>query len=311
MKTRVMGLLLLAGYAANANAEGITTTKKSGGQQVLDNLYGDVETRITSWRYYDKAGNTQANRDLALRPKLGTKIMNDRLDLNLTAPILNRQNSTVSEQSRPEALADLTVFSSELVDVSLNTTNYLQTKDAAYEGYIDLDTTVKHKFAPTTAGTISASFMLELESSLATQKQDANILNREHSNGTALSDIEEKDVGTQEQKANTKSIFLYPKVAFEPAAVSGLTFSLGSIMGPSYTQKYNQVVDDTGNAKLKEAGYEVRIYSQNRYTVKYQVNPDIYVYNQLRQNTVGYNESRMNPGQPELENRTGIVMNLF
>jgi hypothetical protein len=312
MKTRVMGLMMLAGYAAHANAEGVTATKKSGGQQVMDNLYGDVEARVTTWRFYDKAGNTQATRDLALRPKLGTKVMNERLDLNLTLPILNRQNSVVSEQARPEAYAELSIYENEHVDVNLNTTNYMQTKDGAYEAYLDLDTTVKHKFAPLAAGTFNVSCLIELESTLSTQKAEANILSREHTDGTALTDIEDKNTDTPQQKSNTKSIYVYPKISYEPAAIAGLTFSLGSIMGPSYTQKYNQTVDaSTGESKLKEAGYEVRVYSQNRYTVKYAINSDISVYNQLRQNVRGYNEERMAPGQPELENRTGITMNLF
>ena len=312
MKTRVMGLMMLAGYAANANAEGVTATKKSGGQQVMDNLYGDVEARVTTWRYFDKAGNTQANRDLALRPKLGTKIMNDRLDLNLTMPVLNRQNSVVSEQARPEAYAELTIFTAEHVDVNLNTTNYMPTKDGAYEAYLDLDTTVKHKFAPTSVGTFNVSCLLEIESSLSTQKADANIVSREHTDGTALSEIEDKNVETPEQRSNTKSVYLYPKVSFEPAGIAGLTFSLGTYTGPSYTQKYTQQIDSgTGESKLKEAGYEVRTYTQNRYTIKYAINDDISIYNQLRQNLKGYNEARMNPGQSALENRTGITMNLF
>lgn len=312
MKTRVMGLMMLAGYAANANAEGIAATKKSGGQQVMDNLYGDVETRLTTWRYFDKAGNTQANRDLALRPKLGTKIMNERLDLNLTLPVKNRQNSVVSEQGRPEAYAELAIYSNEHVVVNVNSLNYMQTNTGAYEAYLDLDTTVTHKFAPVSAGTFTVSCLFELESNLSTQKADANIVSREHTDGTSLTEVEDQSVTTPEQRANTKSVFLYPKVSYEPAGIAGLTFSVGSYMGPSYTQKYKQQVDSsTGESKLKEAGYEVRTNTQNRYTVKYAINSDISVYNQLRQNLKGYNESRMDPGQPALENRTGITMNLF
>lgn len=312
MKTRVMGLMMLAGYAVNANAEGITATKKTGGQQVMDNLYGDVETRLTSWRFFDKAGNTQANRDLALRPKLGTKVMNERLDLNLTLPVVNRQNSVVSEQARPEAYAELSIYTNDVLNLNLNTTNYMQTKTGAYEAYLDLDATVTHKFAPTSAGTVTLSCLFELESNLSTQKADANVIGREHTDGTALTEIEDQSVTTPEQRANTKSVYLYPKVTFEPAAVAGLSFSLGSYMGPSYTQKYTQQVDSaTGESKLKESGYEVRTNTQNRYTVKYAINSDISIYNQLRQNLKGYNESRVAAGSSSLENRTGITMNLF
>lgn len=310
MKMRAMGLMMLAGYTATANAEGITTTKKSGGQQVSDNLYGDVETRLTSWRYFDANGNTQANRDLALRPKLGTKIMNERLDLNLTLPVVNRQGSAVSEQARPEALADFTVFESDRVLVSVNTTNYMATSTKPYDGYLDFDVTFTRKFDRLPVGEVTLSLLLEADINLTTKNTSANVVSRERSDGLGLAETDVAD--KPEQKETTKALIAYPKVAFAPAAIPGLTLSIGSLMGPTYTPKYEQIVDAaTGDSKTKTVGYEVRPQTQNRYTIKYAFNEKVSVFNQLRQNLKGYQESRMDASNPALENRTGLTVTLF
>lgn len=310
MKLRAMGLMMLAGYTASANAESITTTKKSGGQQVSDSLYGDVETRLTSHRYFDANGNTQANRDLALRPKLGTKIMNERLDLNLTLPVVNKQSSAISKQAQPEALADFTIYSSDRLLVSLNTTNFMATSEAKYDGYLDLDITFKRKFDKLSVGAVTASLMLEAESNLTTNRADADIVARERSDGLSLTGAE--PVETPEQKETVKSLYVYPKVAFEPAIVPGLTLAVASYMGPSYKPKYEQTIDaQTGETTTKNVGYEVRAITQNRYTISYAINDQVSVYNQLRQNLKGYQESRVDDGKASIENRTGLTVTLF
>lgn len=306
MKLQVVSLMMLAGVASAAQAEEIKVQKKAGGAQIADSLYGEVEGRVQTYQFNDAAGNTQGSRSLALRPKLGTKIANEKLNINMVLPVTNRQQSAVSTSGRPEVEANLSLFDSKNFSIDLYHFSYLKNNDADYAGYLDLDFVAKRDFQ-TAGGVLATSILFEPEAQLTTTKGPANVRSFEREDGTALAASEQEPA--PEQRETDKAINVYPSVAFSPTAVPGLKTSLGAIFNNTYKARYVRTLDASGETEMKHDGYDVSRATQFRYTVKYQLKDGLYVYNQLRQNLDGYAEASTKASR--LDNRTGIVMSLF
>ncbi|MCX6117833.1 MAG: hypothetical protein NT027_09840 [Proteobacteria bacterium] len=300
---------MLSGVAAGVQAEEVKAVKKTGGQQILDSLSGSVEARLQTFSLKDANGDTQSNRRLALRPKLATDLMNGKLNVSITTPILNQQHSAKTERARPELETNLSLIDKENVTLDIYSFHYLKTTDQAYDGYLDLDLVVKQKLE-SAAGPVELSMLIEPEANLKTDKVDAAVTRRERPDGLSLSAEAAEAAPVAEQKETNKALNLYPKVDFKPSAVPGLSLAFGAILATTYQPKYVQVISDDGSSSLKDDGYNVSKDTQVRYTVKYQISPDVSVYNQLRQNIAGHFEAGLSEG-PRLDNRTGITMNLF
>jgi len=315
MKRQILGVAVTVGIAAAAHGEEIKAVKKSGGQQVIDSLYGDVEGRIQTYQFVDGNGNTQGSRNLVLRPKLGTKMLNEKLDLNLTMPVTNNQMSSVTKQERPEAETTLSLYENSIMTVELYTFHYLQTKDQPYDGYVDLDVTLKKDFNELSIGKLETSVLIEPEANLTANSQPATITRTERIDGTALTEDERKNVGTSQQRETTKALNIYPKISLKPAGAPDLTLSFATIFNTTYTPEYVQKVGPDGETTLEKDGegafgYSISRLTQVRYTAKYQIKEGVFVYNQLRQNIDGFASAGLKSGT-RLDNRTGIVMSLF
>ncbi len=236
--------------------------------------------------------------------------MNDKLDLGLTMPVANKQYSAKSDREQPEAETSLGLFSNDIVSIDIASFHYLQTNEADYDGYADFDITLKKDFDQLSFAKIETSFLIEGEANLATKSLDATVTRRERSNSTALSEDENAAAPTPEQKETNKALNLYPLVYINPTAIPGLALGVGSFIETIYSPKYVQVISDDGATSLKDDGYSVTRRTQMRYTVKFQVNSDVAISNQLRQNVGGYLEEGVKDAV-HLENRTSITMNLF
>jgi hypothetical protein len=306
---KVSSLIVLAVAGVSANAEEIKAVKKSAGQQVSDNLYGNVEARMQTLQFNDAAGNTQGSRDFVLRPKLGTKIFNEKLDLNLTMPIVNKQKSAKTEKARAEVEGTLSMYSSDRMDIELYTFNYLQNNESPYDGYANLDVTFKRSFDRLALGVVDASVLLEAESNLTTKSMPSTVSRRERTDGLALAADEKTN--PPEQKETNKALTVYPTVAVSPSVVPGVKLALGSIFTNTYKPVYKEVINESGESAIQSDGYDVSRSTQVRYTVTYKISDAVSVYNQLRQNFVGYAESSQDVKGARLDNRTGITMSLF
>jgi hypothetical protein len=307
MKVKLIGAAVLAQLAATSYAEEIKATKKAGGQQIIDSLYGNVEARVTNYQKYLPNGDAERTRMLALRPKLGTKLMSEKLDLNITMPVLNKQNSAESESARPELEQSLTLIDQDRLSVELYSFHYLASEDRPYDGYADLDITFKRTFDRLSVGNVDLSLLVEPEANLTTSKQDAQVSRRERPDGLTVAESEASNEQL-EQKETTKYLNLYPKVTLAPAVLPGVKLSLASYFITEFKPEYVAVQQDDGSTKLKDDGYAINRTTQVRYTVRYDINSDVYVYNQLRQNMDGFMAARTAAG---LENLTGVVMSLF
>lgn len=310
MKRRIVGVLMLAGVAAAAQAEEIKAVKKSGGQQVMDTLYGKVEGRVQTYQFVDKDGDTQRSRVLVMRPTLGTKLLNEKFDVNFSLPVTNKQQSAVSKQERPEVETNLSLFDNKVATIDLYSFHYMQNKDKAYDGYVMVDLGATKSFDVSGLGKIETGFTASPGANLTTKSKDATVNRRERIDGTALAENDPAAKETIEQRETNKTLDLYPSVALSPSAVPGLKLTVSSYFSTNYTPEYIQVVDDSGESKVKSDGYAIERSTQARYTVKYQINEGVFVYNQLRQNIGGFADAGLKSGN-RLDNRTGIVMNLF
>jgi hypothetical protein len=310
MKAKILSVLMISGVSAGAYADEVKAVKKSGGAQVVDNLYGTVETRVTNFQTVNKDnGDTIRRREYRLRPKLGTKLMSEKFDISLAMPVVNKQHSAKTEKTRPEVEQNLSLFESDRLDIGISSLHYLPNNEEIYDGYVDLDVTLKRTFDRLSFAVIDTSVLFEAEANLTTKKIDANVTSRQNPEGAALAESESAAAPTPEQKETTKSLYVIPTIAVKPTAVAGLTLTLMGLFENDYTPNYIQVISEDGSSSLKDDGYQTKRSSQVRYTVKYQINPDVAIHNQLRQTFNGYLEA--NHKGLGLENRTGITMNLF
>jgi hypothetical protein len=307
-----LGLTLVAGLlaAGAATGEEIKPLKKTAAQQLSDGLYGKVESRLQSFQATDANGDVQRYRLLALRPKLGTTLMNEKLDIGLTTPVTNAQYSAKTERPQSELETNLSLFEHKNLTVGIYTVHYLKSNEKPYAGYADLDITVKRERDFAGVGKLEGSFLIEPEAQLTTSKVPATVTRAERVGGVALAESE--SAPEVEQKETTKALYMYPALGFSPSAVAGLRLGLGAIFASTYQPKYIQVINDDGTSKLKDDGYKVTRETQMRYTVNYKVSDTVSVYNQLRQNFVGYLEkAQAEKSLVHLDNRTGIIVSLF
>jgi hypothetical protein len=283
----------------------IAPVKKTAIQQMSDGFYGNAETRLQLIESRDDSGATQRNRKLHLRPKIGTKLMSEKLDVNLTQPISNEQNSARTTRPRAELESTLTLFTNDNIKFEIYSFNFLANNETAYEGFLYLDTTAKYNIQ-TPVGLLETSMLLEVGTQLSNQEKKGEIERVRTVDGLALASSEAKPANAKE---NNKEVALSPLLVFKPTAVEGLSVALRGIFTNEYIPSYVQTLGD-GTSSTKESGYGLDRSTQMRYTLTYKVNDTLSMYNQTRQNFGGYLEAVEN-GKAHLDNRTGVTVNLF
>lgn len=283
----------------------IAPVKKTAIQQMSDGFYGNAETRLQLIESKDDSGATQRNRRLHLRPKIGTKLMSEKLDVNLTQPMINEQNSARTTRPRAELESTLTLFTNDNIEFEIYNFNYLASNEAKYQGFVYLDTTAKYN-VQTPVGVLETSVLLEVGTQLSNQEQSAKIERVRSVDGLALASSDAKPANAKE---NNKEVTVSPLLVFKPTAAEGLSVALRGIFTNEYIPTYSQTVGEGASSSLKDDGYAVDRSTQMRYTVSYKVNDTVSLYNQTRQNFGGYLEA-VNTGA-HLDNRTGVTVNLF
>ncbi len=281
---------------AQSATPGVAAEKRASAMDVLTNAYTKVEARHGLNLNMEGESVTGSTPRVEVRPTVGTRLVDGRLDLSVTFGAIKQANAAEFTQRNPEIVAELSAFSSDNLSVTPYLDIFTPFAGKGTSGKMAVNAAAKTREFSGSAGSISLTASLEPGVETASRPGFAPVDIRVDRSGSDLGLVynEEKSVHETEKREPNLSNEAVAAITFKPARLSGVTASLGGFVDTEWAPKYEAVLNEEDNVDVRKAGYNVSNSSFNRLRLTWAVNDRVLFINDTLQYVDGIYEKQVN-----------------
>ncbi len=289
--------LSMASMASAQTAPDVTAEKRASAQDVLTNAYTKVEVRhgLNLNMNRDSVGGVSPR--MEVRPIIGTRLADGRLDLNVTFGAIKDSKSAEFKQRNPEIIAELNAFSSDNVSVLPFFDIFTPFAGKGTTGKMAVTATVKTREFSGRAGSVNLSASVEPGLETASRPGFAPVDNQVGRPGSEFGLVynEETKVDQTVKRDPNISNEAVAAITFKPAGLTGVTASLSGFVDTEWLPKYEAVASeaDASGVEVRKAGYSVTNATFNRVRLTWAVNDRVLLINDTLQYLDGVYEKRV------------------
>jgi hypothetical protein len=303
------GLGVLAATTTAMAAE-VTSTKKAAVMTPIENLYGRVELRQTSLEWGEN-GDVQRGVTLySLRPRLGTKLFNNRLDTFIEVPVASDARSSNFLQRQTYWLTTFNALETSNFSITPYNESFLAHEDKPFTTKLavtlDAFTTIK-----TTAGDVRLHGGLEPFMETGTRATMTNRINREPGKTYSLVTTTEDGSAEAAQREPSTALEYMVGVSYVPSFAPKFSLSTDVYFDRIYRPVYDAVSDESGE-RLEKTGYAVEDTTFTDVILAYNADSLTTIQNRLMIYHDGlYAANTKGKATPRIQNRLSLIYKLF
>lgn len=283
--------------AAPDNSSGVVAEKRASAQDLVNKAYSRVEFRHGVAVGMQKADLKNVTPRAEARATIGTRLADDRLDLSVTFGSIKNNDQAEFVQRNPEIIAELNAASGENYAI----TPYLDLNTPfageGTRGIMAVNAAIKSREYSVRGGTLSLSASVEPGLETASRAGMAPVDNRVGRPGSDFGLVYNEETDSEETTKREPNMInsSVAAVTFKPAALAGVTASLGAFVDTEWAPKYEAVFSDEGDKVLvQKSGYDVSNNSFTRLRISYAVSDRVLFINDTYHFVDGIYESRTN-----------------
>lgn len=273
----------------------VTAEKRASAQDVATKAYSRVEFRHGVQFGMEKADLKNVTPRAEARATIGTRLADDRLDLSVTFGAIKNNDKAVFEQRNPEIVAELNAASGSNYSITPYMDLYTPFAGKGTEGITAVNAAVKTREYSVRGGTWSLSASVEPGFETASRAGMAPVDNKAGRPGSEFGLVYNEETKAEETTKREPNMIneTVAAVTFKPAALAGVTASLGAFVDTEWQPKYEAVLaDDGANVAVRKSGYGVTNNSFSRFRVSYAVSDRVLFINDTYHFVDGIYESR-------------------
>ena len=296
MSLAISTVFLTSTSFAQTAAPGVAAEKRASAMDVLTNTYTKVEARhgLDLNMQGDSVKHTTPR--VEVRPTIGTRLVDGRLDLNVTFGAIKRPGSAEFKQRNPEIVAELSAFSGDTVSVTPYLDIFTPFAGKGTTGKMAVNAAAKSRDFTGSAGSVSLTASVEPGVETASRPGFAPVDIQVDRSGSELGLVynEEKSVHETEKREPNLSNEAVAAITFKPARLAGVTASLGGFVDTEWAPKYEAVLTEEDSVDVRKAGYTVTNSSFSRLRLTWAVNDRVLFINDTLQYVDGVYEKQVN-----------------
>lgn len=278
--------------------ETVKATKTSPVVEAVNNSYASIEVRHD---YASDATRDEEEPRLYLIPKLGTKILNGKIDSFLRYYTYNRTNSAVTEKRYLRWTTLVSAYSTEFANgMSLSWDPFT---DARYRPddnnlfEVHGSATVGLAKVPTVLGEVKLAAEFDPYTTFynkAQKSDDYSYDQRLKERGISLADGNDPETGEPIVLRNDPvyETDYYLRLYFAPAGLPKLNFEAYTALYREYHPSYSVVQDENGQASQELRGYRATNSIENLLKVNYAMTDNLTLADELYVRQDGFYEAR-------------------
>ena len=289
--------LTMATNASAQSAPDVTAEKRASVQDIVTNAYTKVEVRHGLNLNMNGVSLNSTSPRMEVRPILGTRLANGRLDLNVTFGAIKDSKTAEFKQRNPEIIAELNAFSSDNFSLTPLLDVFTPFAGKGTSGKLALNAEVKSREFSGPAGSLTLTASVEPGIETASRPGFAPVDNQVgrpgNEFGLAFDEKSQTEQTTKrEPNASNETV---AAITFKPARFSGLTASLSGFVDTEWSPKYEAVASaqSESGVDVRKAGYNVSNTSFNRVRLTWAVNDRVLFINDTLQYIDGIYEKRV------------------
>lgn len=290
-------LLLLAPNASAQTAPDVTSEKRASAQDVITNAYTRVEVRHGLNLNMNGESVGSMSPRMEVRPTVGTRLANGRLDLNVTFGAIKDSKTAEFKQRNPEIIAELSAFSSNNFSLTPFLDVFTPFAGKGTTGKMALNTEVKSREFSGPAGSLTLTASVEPGIETASRSGFAPVENQVGRPGNDFGLVFDEKTQTEQttKREPNMSNETVAAITFKPARISGLTASLSGFVDTEWMPKYEAVASaqSESGVDVRKVGYSVSNTSFNRVRLTWAVNDRVLFINDTLQYIDGIYEKRV------------------
>lgn len=309
-KVLLAGLSFLA-VTTVSFAEEVTSSKKAAIMTPIENMYGRVETRQTSLEWSQADGKVQRQvTAYSLRPRLGTKLFNNRLDTYVETPVSNTARTSNFDQKQSVWVSTFNALETSNFTITPYHESYLAHHNTPFTTKlaVNLDAFTSLK---TSAGEFTVHGGLEPNINTGTRETMTSRINRDP--GKTFATLTTKDDGKAEMKQQEPDSTLeyIGGVAYTPSFAPKFKLSTDVYFDRVFHPVYNAVADENGE-RIEKAGYAYDDTTLTDVIFSYQADSLTTIQNRTMINHNGfYASNAKGKDTPRIQNRLSLIYKLF
>lgn len=289
--------LTMATSASAQTAPDVTAEKRASVQDIVTNAYTKVEVRHGLNLNMNGVSLNSTSPRMEVRPILGTRLANGRLDLNVTFGAIKDSKTAEFKQRNPEIIAELNAFSSDNFSLTPLLDVFTPFAGKGTTGKLALNTEVKSREFSGPAGSLTLTASVEPGIETASRPGFAPVDNKAGRPGNEIGLVFDEKSQTEQTKKRepNASNETVAAITFKPARFSGLTASLSGFVDTEWSPKYEAVAstESESGVDVRKAGYNVSNTSFNRVRLTWAVNDRVLFINDTLQYIDGIYEKRV------------------
>ena len=312
---RLLSLALVAASSAAAYGEEVKTSKTAAINTAINNLYGSVDLRQAS--YQAASDDKEDSRTLfSVRPTLGTKLFDGKVDTYFTAPFFHRNKTANLDQPYLLHETDVTLLDNEYTTIRPYFDAVFpkggEVSSSNFHAYLELHTIQKGTAVGDLTPFVALEPMVAYHDKAQTAKASVDSSNA-GKNSTALTT--NSDGTTTIGKQEPESALEYTVgVNYVPATIKKLTVTGAAILTREYDPQYKMVQSVEGDNQVEKTGYTIRDTTKNQLVLSYKASDTTTISNDFRYRLNGFYASTANTdvvGYQRIENRLVLTYKLF
>lgn len=244
MKSVLLALTGVLALSASALGQTVTTEKKAEKKTFVDNLYSSVDMRQYFETKYEGENRTEGRKYQQSRIYVGTKMLNDMLDVYALFRLEHHEHSTNIETRGPVLVGRYTPVTGSWGSLGLYSENYMKGHDqASTASYTGLQYTTPDYEKETILGTLSLGGDLTPNILIDGSTQKVELIERDRNAFMAAAKTETAETKKEEM---SYAVWATAYAKLEIAGVKGLKVSYAPEYYRSYdpTYKYDAAATD-------------------------------------------------------------------
>lgn len=268
-------------------APDVAAEKRASAQDIMTSAYSKVEIRHGLKLKMNGESLTNLTPRMEVRPIIGTRLINGRLDLSATFGVIKDAESAEFKQRNPELIAEFSAYSGD----HLSVTPYLDLNTPfagrGTTGQLALNTALKSRDFTSRAGTLSFTGSVEPGIETASRPGFAPVDNQVGRPGSEIGLVYNEETKLDETVKREPKLIneIVAAVSFKPSRFNGVTASLSAFVDTEWMPKYKAVaaVDSESGVEVREDGYSVTNSTFNRLRLTWAVNDRVLFINDTLQ----------------------------
>lgn len=309
-----MKKVLLAGFglmtaASAAMGEEVQATKKAAILTPIENLYGRVELRQTSQEW--SAEDRSVQRSVAsyqLRPRVGTKMFNNRLDTFAEVAFTNSARTSNFKQGQGYWYAEFAALQGDTFNITPYQESFLPYEGKAFETKLAVTLDAKTAGLNLGVGELTLHGGLEPQMGIGTREKTTSNVNRNREKLTLSEGAAAPEVKQQEPDFTLEYI---GGIAFKPSFAPKFNLTADVYFDRNYKPVYDEVVDAEGQ-RLEKAGYAHEDKTLTDVILDYKADSLTTIRSRTMINHDGLFASANKPqSEPRIQQRLSLIHKLF